>query len=112
MVCAVAAFLEFCYIARQAFITSKDLGKLEDAVSRFHISQQVFIKEGICKTISLPCQHLLKHYHSLIVAFGAPLGLCSSITESKHINAVKKHQENIISLNSLLMPLIFLNMLN
>jgi hypothetical protein len=27
---AVAAFLKFCYITRQASITAKDLGKLED----------------------------------------------------------------------------------
>jgi hypothetical protein len=30
------------------------------------------------------------HYHTLIQAFGARNGLCSSITESKHIAAVKK----------------------
>jgi hypothetical protein len=30
------------------------------------------------------------HYHSLIRQFGAPNGLCSSITESKHIRAVKE----------------------
>jgi hypothetical protein len=39
---------------------------------------------------SLPCQHSMVHYHTLIRAFGAPNGLCSSITESKHIAAVKK----------------------
>jgi hypothetical protein len=30
------------------------------------------------------------HYHHLIREFGAPNGLCSSITESKHIKAVKE----------------------
>jgi hypothetical protein len=30
------------------------------------------------------------HYPKLIRDFGAPNGLCSSITESKHIDAVKK----------------------
>ena len=30
------------------------------------------------------------HYHSLIQEYGAPNGLCSSITESKHIRAVKE----------------------
>jgi hypothetical protein len=30
------------------------------------------------------------HYPKLIRAFGAPNGLCSSITESKHIEAVKE----------------------
>lgn len=30
------------------------------------------------------------HYSLLITEFGAPNGLCSSITESRHITAVKK----------------------
>jgi hypothetical protein len=30
------------------------------------------------------------HYHFLIEEFGAPGGLCSSITEFRHITAVKK----------------------
>ncbi|KAJ6614389.1 hypothetical protein B0H10DRAFT_1679854, partial [Mycena sp. CBHHK59/15] len=41
---------------------------------------------GFC----LPCQHSLTHYRYLIQEFGAPNGLCSSITESKHIKAVKQ----------------------
>jgi hypothetical protein len=32
----------------------------------------------------------LVHYHTNIELFGAPGGLCSSITESRHITAVKK----------------------
>ena len=32
----------------------------------------------------------MKHYPHLICQFGAPNGLCSSITESKHIKAVKQ----------------------
>ena len=32
----------------------------------------------------------MTHYSMLIRLFGAPNGLCSSITESKHIKAVKK----------------------
>ena len=39
---------------------------------------------------SLPRQHSLVHYHNNIKNFGAPNGLCSSITESKHIAAVKR----------------------
>ena len=38
---------------------------------------------------SLPRQHSLSHYRFLIQQFGAPNGLCSSITESKHIKVVK-----------------------
>ncbi|KAH9980696.1 hypothetical protein BJV74DRAFT_779220, partial [Russula compacta] len=39
---------------------------------------------------SLPCQHSLTYYSCLIQAFRAPNGLCSSITELKHIKVVKE----------------------
>ncbi|EGO04717.1 hypothetical protein SERLA73DRAFT_118614 [Serpula lacrymans var. lacrymans S7.3] len=39
---------------------------------------------------SLPCQHSLTHYSLLICQFRAPNGLCLSITEAKHIKAVKE----------------------
>ena len=38
----------------------------------------------------MPCQHSLVHYHLNIQEFGAPSRLCSSITESQRITAVKK----------------------
>ena len=38
---------------------------------------------------SLPRQHSLVHYHDNIKNFSSPNGLCSSITESKHIVVVK-----------------------
>jgi len=41
-------------------------------------------------SISLPRQHTLSHYYKLIQLFSSPNGLCSSITESKHIKAVKE----------------------
>ena len=39
---------------------------------------------------SLPRQHAIVHYPALIRLFGAPNGVCTSITESKHIRAVKE----------------------
>ncbi|KIM40548.1 hypothetical protein M413DRAFT_73023, partial [Hebeloma cylindrosporum] len=90
MVRCVAALLDFCYIARQNSLTSKDLDKLDDALARFHQFREVFIEAGVRVDISLPRQHSLKHYHRSIQLFGSPNGLCSSITESKHIDAVKK----------------------
>ncbi|KAH9988482.1 hypothetical protein BJV77DRAFT_1061409 [Russula vinacea] len=39
---------------------------------------------------NLPRQHSLTHYIKLIWEYGSPNGLCSSITESKHIKAVKE----------------------
>ena len=90
MVRALRAFLEFCYIARRDVITESDVEELENALSRFHHYRQIFITSGVCeKGISLPRQHAMVHYPYLIRLFGAPNGLCSSITESKHITAVK-----------------------
>ncbi|SRR6266550_2674665 len=37
-----------------------------------------------------PVNYALTHYRELIRKFGAPNGLCSSITESKHIEDVKR----------------------
>ena len=41
---------------------------------------------GVWTGFNLPHQHALVHYAKAIHLFGAPNGLCSSITESKHIN--------------------------
>ena len=91
MLCAIRAFLEFCYIARHDIITEKTLVELEDALSRFREYRVVFQEEGIRgKGFSLPRQHATNHYPAMIRLFGAPNGLCSSITESKHIKAVKE----------------------
>ena len=50
----------------------------------------IFEELGVCpKGFTLPRQHSLVHYFQLIRAFSAPNGLCSSITKSKHIKAVK-----------------------
>ncbi|THU99196.1 hypothetical protein K435DRAFT_818625 [Dendrothele bispora CBS 962.96] len=49
-----------------------------------------FICEGVRDTISLPRQHAMVHYPNGIVLYGAPNGLCSSITKSKHIEPVKE----------------------
>ena len=38
----------------------------------------------------LPHQHSMAHYSGFIWLFGALNGLCSSITEAKHIKAVKE----------------------
>ena len=51
----------------------------------------IFEEIDICTDgFSLPQQHSLIHYLMLIHVFGAPNGVCSSITESKHITMVKK----------------------
>lgn len=91
MLYAIRAFLEFCYIARHDIITEGTLIELEDALSRFHEYRGIFQEEGIRgKGFSLPRQHATNHYPEMIRLFGAPNGLCSSITEAKHIKAVKE----------------------
>ena len=84
------AFLEFCYIVRRDIITEETLLELTDALNCFHQYRAIFVELGIRpEGFSLLRQHSLVHYHTSIRAFGAPNGLCSSITESKHIVAVK-----------------------
>lgn len=91
MLCAIRSFLEFCYIVRHSVITEKTLIHLEDALARFHEYRTIFQEEGIRPTgFSLPRQHSMYHYPDMIRLFGAPNGLCSSITEAKHIKAVKE----------------------
>lgn len=84
------AFLEFCYIVRHDAITEDGLSQLQDALMWFHEHCEIFVTTGVRSHFLLPRQHLMIHYHSLIRQFGAPNGLCSSITESKHIRAVKE----------------------
>lgn len=91
MVRALRAFLEFCYIARHDVQDTETLAALEDTLTRFHQFRSIFQERGVrVDGFNLPRQHSLTHYATLIRAFGAPNGLCSSITESKHIKAVKE----------------------
>ncbi|KAG1767859.1 hypothetical protein EV702DRAFT_1182058 [Suillus placidus] len=87
---AFRALLEFCYLVRRNIITEDALVEIEDALSRFHHYRELFKTSGTIPTFSLPRQHSLKHYVQNIRLFAAPNGLCSSITENKHIKAVKE----------------------
>ncbi|KAJ6626686.1 hypothetical protein B0H10DRAFT_1941690 [Mycena sp. CBHHK59/15] len=76
----------------QALLTLIDedtLCAINRAVAQFHVTREIF-RTVRPDRFSLPHQHSMVHYHPLIQAFGAPNGLCSSITESKHIKAVKE----------------------
>ena len=88
---ALNAFLDFCYLARQNVLTKSSLDLLDAKLESFHHHREIFRESGVRPNgFSLPRQHSLKHYRRNIENFGAPNGLCSSITESKHITAVKK----------------------
>ena len=87
----LVAFMDFCYIARLDAITESSLNALDSALEQFHRYRKIFQASGVRPTgFSLPRQHSLVHYRHHIEKFGAPNGLSSSITESKHITAVKK----------------------
>lgn len=91
MVRCLAAFLDFCYLVRRDVITEYTLDSIDDALTRFHRDREIFVVEGLYPNgISLPRQHSIVHYRHVIELFGAPNGLCSSITEAKHIKAVKE----------------------
>jgi len=88
---AFCAFLEFCYIVRHDVVMEETLHDLQDALNRYHHYQMIFKEVGVHPDgFALPRQHSLVHYFSLVRAFSAPNSLCSSITELKHIKAVKE----------------------
>ena len=88
---AISSFLDVCYIAWRADLDHAALKAFDTALAKFYTLREVFRTSGVRPTgFSLPRQHSLSHYHYLIEEFGAPGGVCSSITESRHITAVKK----------------------
>ncbi|KAE9399341.1 hypothetical protein BT96DRAFT_965641 [Gymnopus androsaceus JB14] len=84
MVKAIQAFLEFCYLARRDVIDEDTLSAMDTALMRFHQHREIFRTTGV-----RPEGTRWSIIEYLIQQFGAPNGLCSSITESKHIKAVK-----------------------
>ncbi|KAJ6545870.1 hypothetical protein DFH09DRAFT_927614 [Mycena vulgaris] len=91
MLRAFSAFLDFCYLVRRNVVDEHTLIAIDAALAKYHRERAVFVDSGVCPDgFCLPRQHSLTHYRYLIQEFGAPNGLCSSITESKHIKAVKE----------------------
>ncbi|KAI9431608.1 hypothetical protein H4582DRAFT_2084787 [Lactarius indigo] len=88
----LGAFLEACYISRRQDVDSNALDTLQHTLDNYKELREVFRTSGVRPTgfSSLPRQHSIFHYRRQIEDFGAPGGLCSSITESRHITAVKK----------------------
>ncbi|KAF5386701.1 hypothetical protein D9615_002102 [Tricholomella constricta] len=82
MVRCISVFMDACYIARREDFTEASINELENAIRQFHEHREIFRSTGVRSGFSLPRQHALSHYPSHILQFGAPNGLCSSITES------------------------------
>ncbi|KAF8256689.1 hypothetical protein EI94DRAFT_1774920 [Lactarius quietus] len=89
MVRCIVSFMDACYIACRNAIDSPSLKRFWDHIQTFHQLRDVFIEAGVRVKISFPCQHALSHFYHAIHQLGSPNGLCSSITESKHIPATK-----------------------
>ena len=82
--------MDACYIARRNAITVPALEHFHESVEEFYELRNIFIEARVRDSISLPRQHALKHFYNSIFLFSSPNGLCLSITESKHIKAVKE----------------------
>ncbi|KZT19220.1 hypothetical protein NEOLEDRAFT_1183593 [Neolentinus lepideus HHB14362 ss-1] len=89
---SIRSLVDFCYLARQDVHTSDTIKDLKTALADFHKYRDIFQTTGVRPDgfSSLPRQHSLMHWPRSIWEYGAPNGLCSSITESKHIKAVKE----------------------
>ncbi|TBU36868.1 hypothetical protein BD309DRAFT_995400 [Dichomitus squalens] len=91
MVQCITALIDFSYLACRSAHTTEDLADMDATLHRFHQLCTIFKEAGVRPDgFSLPRQHALVHYVRAIQLFGSPNGLCSSITESKHITAVKR----------------------
>jgi hypothetical protein len=85
------AFLEICYLVQQDIITEDTLKEIEEVLDRLHHCYKIFQETGVhFDEFSLPCQHSLVHHDTLTHMFSAPNSVCLSITELKHIKAVKE----------------------
>lgn len=93
--------MDACYIARRNAISEPALTQFQGCVAKFHHLRNSFIALGVRSSISLPRQHALSHYRNSIRLFGSPNGICSSITESKHIKAVKEPWRRSSGFNAL-----------
>ncbi|KAJ3999966.1 hypothetical protein F5050DRAFT_1563996 [Lentinula boryana] len=86
----ITSFLDFCYLARRNDFTENTVLQLQTAMHSFHEHREIFRTTQVRAHFSIPRMHSMLHYPYLIINFGAPNGVCSSITESHHITAVKK----------------------
>ncbi|KAJ3760778.1 hypothetical protein EV360DRAFT_93378 [Lentinula raphanica] len=86
----IAAFLDFCYLVRRSDIDETSLKAIGTSLATFIHYRVIFSQSGVRDHFSIPRMHSMIHYPFLVVDFASPNGLCSSITESRHITAVKK----------------------
>ncbi|KAJ3914515.1 hypothetical protein F5877DRAFT_92682 [Lentinula edodes] len=86
----IASFLDFCYLVRRSDIDETALKSIENAIATFNHYRDIFQTSGVREHFSIPRLHYVVHYPFSIMEFASLNGLCSSITESRHITAIKK----------------------
>lgn len=90
MVRTVCNLIEFSYLVHCDVHDTESIHAIDTALKSFHNNCEIFRMSGVIDHFNYPRQHSLKHYAAMIRAYGSPSGLCSSMTENKHIKAVKK----------------------
>ena len=88
----VRAYLEFTYLIRHPVQTEETLARSEAALAEYHQYREFLRDTGVRPEagFSIPRQHAHTHAARHTWNFGALHGLCTSITENKHIKAVKE----------------------
>ena len=89
MVQAIAAFLDFCYLVQRPVFTPEILDNVDVALKHYYGSRNVF-RDMLKKGVFSIKQHIISHYHEQAKETGVPVGVCTSITESKYIDTIKK----------------------
>ncbi|EED77280.1 predicted protein, partial [Postia placenta Mad-698-R] len=88
---ATSSLLEFTYLVRRSVHTETTISNVTSALQTYHRECEIFRDAGVRPNgYSTPRQHSLGHFPRHIRNYGAPNGLCTSITELKHIKAVKE----------------------
>ncbi|TFY56705.1 hypothetical protein EVJ58_g7473 [Rhodofomes roseus] len=88
---AIRWYLEYAYIIRHPEQTDDTLRRADEAWTHYRQFREIFRVAGVRDDgFSIPRQHAQMHTSRHTHNFAALYGLCTSITENKHITAVKK----------------------
>ncbi|KJA22065.1 hypothetical protein HYPSUDRAFT_1085538, partial [Hypholoma sublateritium FD-334 SS-4] len=86
---AIAALLDFIYIAQYPTHDTTTLGYLSDTLDRFHENRDYFITVGVREHFNIPKFHSLLHYIDSIKEFGTTDNYNTEMFERLHIDFAK-----------------------
>lgn len=109
MIQALGAFLKFRYLVHRSTIDKDTLDDLAAAVEHFNKKREIFREVRGDLGLSLPFQCSMVHYVDFMWKFGAQM---ASITEPKHIKAVKQPYRRSSKNNALCQMLLMNQRLN